>query len=98
MIPVDSTYNSSPKISLLKFDRNDGTHDWNYPFELCATLFRKVRNFLFAIFPSHIFFDLFFRRRTQKLFSKQSKIFTEMKVSPIRTNLKFVGQNYSHKI
>lgn len=25
----------------LKFDRTQGTHDWNYPFELCATIFRK---------------------------------------------------------
>jgi hypothetical protein len=25
----------------LKFSRTEGTHDWNYPFELCATIFRK---------------------------------------------------------
>eukprot|EP01125_Pyxidicula_operculata_P016934 TRINITY_DN5881_c0_g1_i1.p1 TRINITY_DN5881_c0_g1~~TRINITY_DN5881_c0_g1_i1.p1 ORF type:complete len:668 (+),score=117.69 TRINITY_DN5881_c0_g1_i1:2-2005(+) len=25
----------------IRFDRNEGSQDWNYPFELCATLFRK---------------------------------------------------------
>jgi hypothetical protein len=30
---------------VLKFDRTQGTHDWNYPFELCATIFRKVALF-----------------------------------------------------
>jgi len=26
---------------VLKFNRFDGTYDWNYPFELCATILRK---------------------------------------------------------
>jgi len=26
---------------ILKYNRFDGTQDWNYPFELCATILRK---------------------------------------------------------
>eukprot|EP01127_Copromyxa_protea_P018000 TRINITY_DN5574_c0_g1_i1.p1 TRINITY_DN5574_c0_g1~~TRINITY_DN5574_c0_g1_i1.p1 ORF type:complete len:491 (+),score=67.85 TRINITY_DN5574_c0_g1_i1:589-2061(+) len=27
---------------VLKFNRTEGTHDWDYPFELCATIYRKT--------------------------------------------------------
>jgi hypothetical protein len=35
---------SSDGNTILKYDRTEGTNDWNYPFELCATLMRKVGN------------------------------------------------------
>jgi hypothetical protein len=33
---------STSNHNILLFNRFEGTNDWNYPFELCATLMRKV--------------------------------------------------------
>ena len=58
--PLGEARGSSPLW--LKFNRFEGTQDWNYPFELCATIFRKVLFYhVFAVeyflLPSNVLFQ-----------------------------------------
>jgi len=41
LTPIFSKGQSDSSNIVLKFNRFEGTQDWNYPFELCATILRK---------------------------------------------------------
>jgi hypothetical protein len=41
--PFHPVRQDAPGATMLKYNRFETDQDWNYPFELCATLMRKVR-------------------------------------------------------